>query len=183
MTNRTGRWRRALCVCRAFGRDAKGLAAVEFALIAAPFFFMMFAVLEVALVFFASTLLENATTEAARDIRTGNFQAGNGGEAQFKQAICDRATVLIDCNNLTVDVRTYANFGLMNASQPIDDDGELDDSGFGFQPGGEREIVLVRVFYEWPVVTPLLGAGFSNMSGNRRLLTAAAAFRNEPFGG
>jgi Flp pilus assembly protein TadG len=80
-------------------------------------------------------------------------------------------------------VRTWTSFAAINPSAPIDDDGELDDSEFGFDAGGPSCIVLVRVFYEYDVITPVLGPGLSNMSGNRRLLNAAAAFRNEPFPG
>lgn len=168
---------------RRFADDKTGATAVEFALVAAPFFFMMFAVLEVAMIFFVGTVLENATTEAAREIRTGRFQAAGGGAEEFRQEVCDRAGFIIDCDKLTVDVRTYDDFAAADLTDPIDDEGEVDDEDFGFDTGDERDIVLVRVFYEWDVVTPLLGIGFSNLADNRRLLTAATAFRNEPFGG
>ena len=38
--------------------------------------------------------------------------------------------------------------------------------------------MVVRLFYQWPIYVSLL----QNMSGNKRLLVATAAFRNEPFG-
>jgi hypothetical protein len=37
--------------------------------------------------------------------------------------------------------------------------------------------VVVRLFYQWPIYVSLL----QNMSGNKRLLIATAAFRNEPY--
>jgi Flp pilus assembly protein TadG len=52
-------------------RDRSGSAAVEFAMIAAPFFLLLFAMIEVAAVFFTGTVLENAVLETARQIRTG----------------------------------------------------------------------------------------------------------------
>ena len=41
--------------------------------------------------------------------------------------------------------------------------------------------MLVRAFYSWNVATPLLTPFLVNMSGSNHLLSAAAAFRNEPF--
>ena len=51
----------------------------------------------------------------------------------------------------------------------------------GTAPGGPGEIVVVRLMYQWPVYVPTLGLDVSNMAGNKRLLIATAAFRNEPF--
>ena len=50
-------------------------------MIAVPFFFLLFGLLEVALIFIMSTVLEHAVNEASRDIRTGRFQAGAGVNA------------------------------------------------------------------------------------------------------
>lgn len=182
MAGLADRWRRARRACRAFRGAEDGAAAVEFALIAAPFFFMLFAIMEVALIVFVTTALENATTEAARQIRTGSFQASGGGAAEFIDEICDRG-VLLDCSRLSVDVRTFQSFGAIDPANPLDDDGNLREDEFLFVPGAGRTIVLVRVFYQMPMRTPILSRVFSNMAGNELLLTSAASFRNEPFAG
>ena len=44
-----------------------------------------------------------------------------------------------------------------------------------------NDIVLVRAYYTWTIITPLLNASLVNLSGNKRLITTAVAFRNEPF--
>jgi Flp pilus assembly protein TadG len=183
MVGATDGFARARRAAISFGRDRRGIAALEFALIAAPFFFLLFAIIETALVFFISTTLEQAMAQNARDIRTGNFQTAGGDAEQFRQEICENGAGLLDCDRVRIDVRTWTSFAAINPSTPIDQDGELDDSEFGFDAGGPSAIVLVRVFYEYEVMTPALGPGLSNMSGNRRLLTAAIAFRNEPFPG
>ena len=54
-----GAWRR-LPLVRRFVRQEDGVAAVEFALVAAPFLALIFAILETALVFFAGQALETA---------------------------------------------------------------------------------------------------------------------------
>ena len=47
--------------------------------------------------------------------------------------------------------------------------------------GGPGDIVVVRLFYQWPLVVTGLGWNPSNINGNKRLLSATAAFRNEPY--
>jgi hypothetical protein len=50
-----------------------------------------------------------------------------------------------------------------------------------YTPGGAGDIVVVRLYYQWPVYVTLLGNDLSNLSGGRRLLVATSVFRNEPF--
>lgn len=166
-----------------FARNRRGAAAVEFALIAAPFFLMIFGLLEICLIFIMSSILDHAVTEASRPLRTGEVQnAAMDGNA-FRNTICDELMGLLDCNQrLHIDVRTIAGFGGAPSGPPLDADNNLDDSGFGFTPGGPSEIVAVRVFYEWDLITPIMSIPLRNMSGNRHLLQASTVFRNEPFG-
>ena len=166
---------------RAFARDREGATAVEFALIAAPFFLLILAILEIALIFFASAIIENAVSEAARDIRTGQLQTAGGSEVEFRAAVCQQIQTVADCSRLRVDVRTFENFASTQFDPPVDGDGELDDSGFTFDPGGAQDIVVVRVFYDWQLVGPGAIAGLSNLPGNRHLISSATAFRNEPY--
>ena len=55
-------------------------------------------------------------------------------------------------------------------------------NNFSYNPGGPCNIVVVRLFYQWPVYVALLGFDLHNMNGGKRLLAATAAFRNEPYG-
>ena len=52
-------------VLRRFRRNRRAAAAVEFALVAPLFFVLLFAIIEVALVFFASQVLETVTQDFA----------------------------------------------------------------------------------------------------------------------
>ena len=166
---------------RRLRRDQKGATAVEFAMIAAPFFFLLFAMIEIAAVFFTGTVLENAVLEAARQIRTGQAQSGGMSQAGFRQEVCDRIGVVGDCDRLEIDVQVFEDFTDVDQSSPIDGGGQMDTSGFGWDPGDAGDIVLVRVFYRWTLMTPNFGGALSNMEGNQRLITAATVFRNEPF--
>lgn len=166
-----------------FADNKRGVAAVEFALIATPFFFLIFGLLEICILFIMSSVLEHGINEAARDIRTGQAQVGGFDQAAFKTSVCAELFDLLECGaKLKFDVKTFDSFADTDTPDVIGGDGNLDDSGFGFDMGEASEIVVVRVFYEWDLITPGLSAPLANMSGNRRLLQSTVAFRNEPFG-
>lgn len=161
--------------------DHSGATAVEFAMIAAPFFLLLFAMIEVAAVFFTGTVLENAVLESARQIRTGHAQNSGMSASQFRTEICDRIAVIGNCDRLLIDVEVFPNFGSIDQSSPIGEDGNVSAGDMGFDPGSAGDIVLVRVFYRWSLMTPNFGGALSNMNGNDRLITAVTVFRNEPF--
>src|SRR6188768_1390470 len=96
---------------RRFARGNDGIAAVEFGIVAAPFLALMFAIMETALIFFASQTLETAVADSARLIMTGQAQSSSFTQAQFKNAVCAKILGLFDCaNGLKIDVKTYTNF-------------------------------------------------------------------------
>jgi Flp pilus assembly protein TadG len=66
--------RKFMAPTRRFARAEDAAAAVEFALVAAPFLALIFAILETALVFFADQTLETAASNSARLIMTGQAQ-------------------------------------------------------------------------------------------------------------
>lgn len=185
------KWQKKL---EAFAEDKRGIAAVEFALIAMPFFFLIFGLLEVCVIFIMSSILEHAASEASRQIRTGQLQTSGQSaaatQAAFETSVCDELFGLMACDDrLKFDVQQFANFSGTGSSTPTylpatdpTNPGGLDDSGFSFNAGAQNEIVVIRVFYEWDLIIPVMSAPLANMSENRRLLQATVAFRNEPFG-
>ena len=50
-----------------------------------------------------------------------------------------------------------------------------------YQPRRPRRHRRGAAFYQWPMFVTGLGYNISNLSGTKRLLTATAAFRNEPY--
>jgi Flp pilus assembly protein TadG len=173
-----GRVRRHLKRLR---RNKDGATAVEFGFIALPFIALIFAILEVGLVFFAGQVLETAVADTSRLVLTGQAQNGGFDANRFRQEVCNRSYGMFQCDSrMSIDVRTAQNFGAVNLNRPVDAAGNLINN-FAYNPGGPGDIVVVRLFYQWPVIVPGLGNDLSNMSGRRRLLVATAAFRNEPF--
>lgn len=166
---------------RRFRRNRQGSAAVEFALVAPMFFGLLFAIIETAMVFFAGQVLETVTQDSARTIMTGQAQSAATTQAQFKTAVCAKVVALFDCTNgIYVDVQSYSQFSTVNVADPIDA-GKNFVPPNNFKPGGPGDIVIVRLFYQWPLFVTSLGYNLSNLSGGKRLLTATAAFQNEPF--
>ena len=161
----------------------KGSAAVEFAMIAFPFFMLLFGVLELGFIFMLSTTLDNALTETARRIRTGEFQTGGSATAaNFKNSVCGSLGWLQDdCGSkLFVDVRTFPTFTDVVVDNQVKD-GALDTAAMTFVPGGPEDIVLVRAYYQWDLFAPGLNLGLESLSGGKSLITATATFRNEPY--
>jgi Flp pilus assembly protein TadG len=168
---------------RRFMRRQDGAVAVEFALILVPFLALMFGIMETALVFFADQTLETAVADSARLIMTGQAQMQNLTAQTFKDQVCSRIYGLFNCpNGVYVDVETYSSFGSITNTPPLDNSGRLVTSNFVYQPGGPGDIVVVRLYYQWPIYVSLMNlSNLSNMSNHSRLLVATAAFRNEPY--
>lgn len=167
-------------IVRRFRRDKDGVAAVEFALVAGPFLFLLFAIIELAMVFFAGQVLETATASASRLIMTGQAQTQNFNQAAFKNEICNKTNALMNCAGIAVDVRTYTNFSSASTSQPVSG-GAVNYAGMTYVQGTGGDIVVVRAVYEWPVLMPTFGLTVGGLANGKRLLMATAAFRNEPF--
>jgi Flp pilus assembly protein TadG len=160
----------------------RGATAVEFAIVALPFFGLLFSILELGMMFMAATTLEAATVTAARQIRTGQVQAGaSNTTAGFKTMICNNMSWITtsDCQaNMSLDVRTYPSFSAVAVTTPVKN-GAIDPTQLTYDSGASCDVVLVRVYYPWRLITPLLEPGIPNLGPDKRLLTTAVAFRNE----
>lgn len=166
-----------------FGSNTSGATAVEFGLVAIPFFALLFAIIQTALVMFGSQALQAMTSTGARKIMTGEMKSSTFGD--FKNAMCptlpaDRKgmAALFDCTKMLVQVQSFENFGSTEAGVINDKCFTLNPaptSGDCFVPGGREKFVIVRVAYDWPFAVDL-----ESLSHSTRI-TAVAAFRNEPF--
>ncbi|HTT97689.1 MAG TPA: TadE/TadG family type IV pilus assembly protein [Rhizomicrobium sp.] len=169
-------------VGRRMRKDSRsGSAIVEFALIAPVFFLLLFAIMEIGIIFFAQSTLQHATDDIGRMIRTGQVQGEQLTQAQVRTQVCTEIAPLVPCDNqLYVDVEAFSNFGSIVFSPPLDSSGNMIPLN-NFQTGTACSVVLVRVFYAWPVFTPVLTSFLTTMANSKHLLYAASAFRNEPF--
>jgi Flp pilus assembly protein TadG len=178
-------------IFRRFRRDNSGSAAVEFSLIAVPFFALFFAIVESGLVFFAGQVLETAVQDSARPIFTHELQdsglSAAQQEQQFKTDLCNRVSVLLSCapGGVEYDVKYWPAGSAINLTDPITN-GSYDNTGFGFvaPPAGSTGTLTVRAYYQWPLFVTGLGYNIANINrigpNSKRLLAATVAFHIEP---
>jgi Flp pilus assembly protein TadG len=170
--------------CRRFARAQGGAAVVEFALMSVPFFLLLFGIIELSLIFLLSTTMDNAASEVARTVRTGELQLKGGATAQtFKTAICDTLGWLKgDCTkNLYVEVRTFDTFQLAGQAPSPVDNGQFKPDNFQFQLGQPGSIEVVRAYYKWPFITPMVGKAMHQLKDGSMVLMSTVTFRNEPY--
>ena len=160
----------------------KGSAAIEFAMVAPVFFALLMGTFEASIMFFSQAVLQNAVTEMGRQIRTGQIQTAGTSQSAFRTSICNMITPLVPCNsNLQIDVESYSGASSISYAGALNANGTLNTSLNNYNTGSPCNVVLVRAFYTEPIYTPVLDWFLVNMSGNMHLITAAAAFRNEPY--
>jgi len=177
-----GKWNRVRARMR---RDSRsGSAAIEFAVVAPVLFLFLFGIIETGVLFFASASLQNATDDTARLIRTGQI-SGTLTESTLKSYICNEISGLIPASscsaNLQVDLRAYSDFSSATYPSVTKADGTLDTTSLSVQSTGSCQVVLMRSFYPWSIMTPLMAPLLENMPNGQYLLASAAAFRSEPY--
>ena len=173
--------RRCAWSLRRFVSQRRASTTIEFGLLAAPFVALIFATLQTAIIFFAGQSLETAAATAGRLVLTGQAQTAGWSAAEFKQQVCNAIAGLFNCQSgIYVDVETYSSFAAANLNLPITN-GTFNTANLGFNPGGPGDIVVVRLYYQYPVYVNLLGFNLSNLNGGANLLAATAVFKNEPY--
>lgn len=164
-------------------RSREGASAIEFAMVAFPFFFMMFAILEIGLVFLTDSMLANASMQAGRLVRTGQAAKSNITAAQFKTQFCSQMSVLTnDCEaRATLDVREIPQFRNQTPPDPTANGTSFDTSQLTYKTGKPGSLMLIRVWYRQPLFTPFMVQALSKLHDGNVIMTATTTFRNEPY--
>ncbi len=173
-----------------FRRSQDGATAVEFAFISIPFMMLLAAILETALMFWTSQILEEAVSQTSRTLLTGESIGRYPGKDaavktdSFKQDVCAAAKNTVDCDKLIIDVRAYTSFAGaktgIDGSNPITAGG-LNTTGFGFNQPQPSQIVVVRAVYPYSLYFTYWSSSLVNIGSGRRGIVASATFRTEPF--
>lgn len=158
-----------------FTKNDKGATAVEFGLIAVPFFLLISMWLELGLTLFQQTLLDNAVRKESRLIRTG--QITSSGATTFAANLCSDVQALMSCSGIQVNVKSAATFAALSSAVPSNASSQM--TATGFAPGSSGQDVLVQVGYTRNIVVPL-ASQFLGKNGTL-LIYSTIAFRNEPF--
>lgn len=169
---------------RAFLRDERGVTAVEFGILALPFFSILSAILETSLVFLSGQILDSAVQDSGRLLRTGQIQSANYTSEKFREYVCSRLYGLFNCSGLFVEVQVLNSFNAATIKPPVDYTCKTQteckwNRSETYTPGSGSSIVVVQVYYKWPIFLNL--GMLANLGTGEHVLGAATVFRNEPF--
>ena len=188
---------------RSLVRSRDGAAAIEFALLAIPYFMVIFAILETFVAFAAEELVSNAVDTMGRRMRTGQITYNLGrttdmSQTQFRQAFCNEISILISCSatevatpsKLYLDVQTFSTFSAIPTTVPklsSDKYADINTAAFKYTPGGAGTINMLRAYYRWEIITDLVRPYITTIRPSngsmptQYLIVATTAFQNEQY--
>jgi hypothetical protein len=183
-------------------RDNRGAAMIEAAFILPIFFLLIFTALEFGMIIFYSFVLESAMFDASRLAKVSDNSQQT--VAAIRQSIQDRSFGLIPANDVLITTNLQANLAENWQNDPAEQctdannvilPGEFcpcsvawsDANGNNLCDIGPPPIVLEApgnfvefvAFYKKPLYSPIVSF-IANLTGNRRVLSAAVVVRNEP---
>lgn len=163
---------------RKYRKNRDGATAIEFSMLFMPYLLISLGIIELSLMYLSASLVEGATDAAARLIKTGKVQQTNGDpEQMFRDALCESAAVLVDCEEFVIEVTRIDSYGDYS---PATFDGNGDMVPQGFDPGGANDKVVIRVAYRYEMITPLVGP-LLNGPGGSTLFMSTIVLQSEPY--
>jgi len=160
-----------------FVRDKSGAAALEFAMVAAPFLALLVCIIEVGVDFLLFSQVDYATHKAAQEIRSGSVQMSELTAEKFKtDVLCPKLNIL-PCAPVNVNVVVIKNSGEWGNWSPT----SIDPATAKWCPGGAADAMLVQVAYPVPLASMIWAGSSSNANGVRYYMSSAG-FRNDPYG-
>jgi Flp pilus assembly protein TadG len=160
------------------------------AIIGPPFLLTLLSIIELGLILTTQALLDGATRDAARSIRTGQVSAAGNTLASFQSVLCaDLGSLLSTANcqsNVVIDVisTTGSSFSGLSFPTCASSAGTPPPSGQSacpFTPGNSGDLVAVQVTYNRTFFVPWVGTMLSVANSQNTPLTSTVVFRNEPF--
>jgi Flp pilus assembly protein TadG len=178
----------ALAAGQRFTRDERGVTAIEFGLLALPFFTIIFAILQTAIMFLGMQVLDSAVEDASRMVKTGRAQQAAYDMTAFRTLVCGFTFNLFDCSKIKLKVEVVAggNFANVATTQTVQDCTTTPTTcnwtiSENFDGGVGRDVIQVSAYYRWPILVVLPYFNLKNQPDNYRLISAIRVFRNEPF--
>ncbi len=161
---------------RSLVRNKRGVAALEFAIVAPVVLLLLAGVIENGIVLFTQSLLDNAARDAARLIQTGQVAQG-GSLSAFTTQLCNDVSGYIPCGSLQYYVQSGTTFSSLSVSV-TNNNGTMANNG-SFDAGDPSSDVAVQVGYNRPYLIPLVGKYMS--ANGSTLLVSTVIFQNEPY--
>ena len=165
---------------RSLSKDREGSAAIEFAILALPFFVVIFAIAEIAIMFFVDSGLDAALHKAVRQVRVGVAKSGNWDVTKFKEVVCGELSFSFDCSSkLKVRATLVTDMSSITRASPIAG-GNLNVTE-DFNLGDSGSYVLVQAFLPWNPTFKLYSISSAQLSDGSYVLGSAELIKNEPF--
>ena len=162
-----------------FSRDKNGAVAIEFSLMMIPYLMLTLGIIELSLMYASASMMEGATSSAARLIRTGQVQSASDPVTTFRDQICEQGLIFISCNDVSIDVLQMDSFSDFDAlAAQFDEDGNMVSQGF--DAGGSGDRVLVRTAARYSMMTPFIGNLLAG-SNNSILMMSTIVLQTEPY--
>src|SRR4051812_8353250 len=143
----------AIALLRAFARDERGVTAIEFGILALPFFTIILAIIQTAIMFLATQVLDSALEDASRRVRTG--QAAAYTITDFRNYMCGYTYGLLDCSQIQIQSKDIGAFGSVSKSAPQSCGTSTctwTSTWQDFAPGASRSIMQVSAYYRYPLL-------------------------------
>lgn len=181
------------CGRRSLLRDTRGLAAVEFAILALPLFMVIMGGIEFGFMMLTKARLGGTLQHAARMATTGDVT--NGTDGANIDAMVKADLKVTDGARVDIEKSYYDSFDQVRKPEEKDTDGttppycwtdvngnqrwDRDPGRTGL--GGANDIVNYKVTVTYPVLFPLITRTVTGASDI--VLSGQAALQNEPFQG
>lgn len=153
----------------------EGAATVEFAFVAPIFFLLLFAIIDLGILFWVNLTMQHAVREGARFAVTGQTCVFGSPPTPQQRYMCvikgmrDSSIGLYDEINPTITIT------INNGTPTTYSDPNLYTPGMF---GNKDDIVAFQLNCNWPILTPLIKPYFS---GAQYSFSVAATMRNEAF--
>jgi len=140
--------------------NRRGSVAIEFAIVALPFFALLLFVLEIGFDMFQQEALDSALHLAAREIQTGNAQNVQSGSQFAANYLCPKLGGLLPCSGLYVSITTFVptssqDFYNFTTGVPPVTNGTLNLSGYAsgnFCNAGPAQYVVISAILVGPSI-------------------------------
>jgi Flp pilus assembly protein TadG len=157
-----------------------GNVMIEFALLAPVFFMLIMGLVEFVLFQYRSYALNHVVYEAARNLQTGEVQTSSDMYEAFKDAACDAAGVMVDCNEIYFDVRAFDALNDITYPPPQFDAAGI-PTNFVFEPGAAEQYTVLRASIHHQFITPFMDQLFHMGPDLPAIVNAFVVVKNEPW--
>jgi len=169
-------------------RGRRGTTALEFAMLAIPFWMILLGLIELGLDFYVQLALDYAVQEGARKLQTGAANAASSVTIFKTDCLCPIVAPFLNCNQISLNVYPvstadyYLNAQAGGGTIPLSN-GTLNTSSWSFSTSGAATPMFMQAIYtSVPVVAGFIpGFAVKSAAGPVHVTSSTIGFINEPF--